>query len=74
MTFAEILDYFRSFGKGCRIVRRAEFLEKVPCRFGAAKIRTAKLQKNDVIIYAIDQHGCGLDVEKVRKLNHENFI
>jgi hypothetical protein len=24
-----IRDYFRSFGEGCRIIRRAEFLEKV---------------------------------------------
>ena len=26
MTFA---DYFQSFGKGCRIIRRAEFLEEI---------------------------------------------
>ena len=23
------LDYFQSFGKGCRIIRRAEFLEEI---------------------------------------------
>ena len=25
----KIRDYFRAFGKGCRIIRRAEFLEEV---------------------------------------------
>ena len=28
-TFAELLDYFQSFGKGCQIIRRAELLEEV---------------------------------------------
>ena len=29
MTFAKLLDYFQSFGKGRQIIRRAEFLEEV---------------------------------------------
>ena len=28
-TFAELLDYFQSFSKGCRIIRRAKFLKEV---------------------------------------------
>ena len=28
-TFAELLDYSESFGKGCQIIRRAEFLRGV---------------------------------------------
>ena len=29
MTLAEFLDYLQSFGKGYRVIRRAEFLEEV---------------------------------------------